>query len=120
MKKLVRYLRHLIFLLNINHMAKISIINRNLKRQETVLKYSKLRKKIIASINDLSLSEDERFEARLKLQSLPRDSSPVRLRNRCSLTGRPRGVYAKFGLGRSKLREIAMSGKIPGITKASW
>lgn len=101
-------------------MAKLSVINRNLKRQETVLKYSKLRKKIIASINDPLLSEDERFEARLKLQSLPRDSSPVRLRNRCSLTGRPRGVYAKFGLGRSKLREIAMSGKIPGITKASW
>jgi len=101
-------------------MAKISIINRNLKRQETVLKFSKIRKKLITNINDSSLSEEERFESRLKLQSLPRNSSPVRLRNRCSLTGRPRGVYAKFGLGRSKLRDIAMSGKIPGITKASW
>ncbi|MDC8444798.1 MAG: 30S ribosomal protein S14 [Nitrosomonas sp.] len=101
-------------------MAKLSIINRNLKRQETVLKFSKIRKELLAIINDLSLSEDERFEARLKLQGLPRNSSPVRLRNRCALTGRPRGVYAKFGLGRSKLRDIAMSGKIPGITKASW
>lgn len=101
-------------------MAKLSIINRNLKRQETVLKFSKIRKRLLEIINDFSLSEDERFEARLKLQSLPRNSSPVRLRNRCTLTGRPRGVYAKFGLGRSKLRDIAMSGKIPGITKASW
>ncbi|MEK7302419.1 MAG: 30S ribosomal protein S14, partial [Pseudomonadota bacterium] len=64
--------------------------------------------------------EDDRFDARIKLQKLPRDSSPVRLRNRCTLTGRPRGVYSKFGLGRSKLRDIAMSGKIPGIIKASW
>lgn len=101
-------------------MAKLSIINRNLKRQETVLKFSKIRKRLLEIINDFSLTEDERFEARLKLQSLPRNSSPVRLRNRCALTGRPRGVYAKFGLGRSKLRDIAMSGKIPGITKASW
>ena len=71
-------------------------------------------------MNDLTLTEDERHIARIKLQKLPRDSSPVRLRNRCSLTGRPRGVYSKFGLGRSKLRDIAMSGKIPGIIKASW
>lgn len=101
-------------------MAKISIINRNLKRQLIVSKYSAVRKKLISIINDLSLSDDERFEARLKLQNLPRNASPVRLRNRCSITGRPRGVYTKFGLGRSKLRDIAMSGKIPGITKASW
>ncbi|MBX3628649.1 MAG: 30S ribosomal protein S14 [Nitrosomonas sp.] len=101
-------------------MAKISIINRNLKRQLIVSKYSAVRKKLILIINDLSLSDDERFEARLKLQNLPRNASPVRLRNRCSITGRPRGVYTKFGLGRSKLRDIAMSGKIPGITKASW
>lgn len=101
-------------------MAKISIINRNLKRQITVSKYSELRKKLISIINNLSVSEEERFEARLKLQGLPRNASPVRLRNRCSITGRPRGVYTKFGLGRSKLRDIAMSGKIPGITKASW
>ena len=71
-------------------------------------------------MNDLTLTEDERHIARIKLQKLPRDSSPVRLRNRCSLTGRPRGVYSKFGLGRSKLRDIAMSGKIPGTIKASW
>ncbi|MCC6922667.1 MAG: 30S ribosomal protein S14 [Nitrosomonas sp.] len=101
-------------------MAKLSIINRNLKRQKTVLKYSNTRKKLLAIINDYSLLEEDRFEARLKLQALPRNSSPVRLRNRCTLTGRSRGVYAKFGLGRIKLREIAMSGKIPGITKASW
>lgn len=101
-------------------MAKLSIINRNLKRQEIVLKYSNARKKLLSTINDYSLSEEDRFEARLKLQALPRNSSPVRLRNRCTLTGRSRGVYAKFGLGRIKLREIAMSGKIPGITKASW
>jgi small subunit ribosomal protein S14 len=66
------------------------------------------------------LSPEDRYEARLKLQKLPRDSSPVRLRNRCALTGRPRGVYSKFGLGRSKLRDIAMRGEIPGIIKASW
>jgi len=101
-------------------MAKLSIINRNLKRDKTVLKYSNTRKKLLAIINDYSLLEEDRFEARLKLQALPRNSSPVRLRNRCTLTGRSRGVYAKFGLGRIKLREIAMSGKIPGITKASW
>lgn len=101
-------------------MAKLSIINRNLKRQKTVLKFSEIRKKLIAIINDLSLPESERFEARLKLQDLPRNSSPVRIRNRCTLTGRSRGVYSKFGLGRCKLRDIAMSGKIPGMTKASW
>lgn len=101
-------------------MAKLSIINRNLKRQETVLKFANVRKKLFLIINNYSLSEEERIDARMRLQSLPRDSSPVRLRNRCALTGRSRGVYAKFGLGRIKLREIAMSGKIPGITKASW
>ncbi len=67
-----------------------------------------------------SLSDEERFEARLKFQALPRNSSPVRLRNRCKLTGRPRGVYRKFGLGRSKLRDFAMRGEVPGMTKASW
>lgn len=101
-------------------MAKLSIINRNLKRQEAVLKFANVRKKLFLIINNYSLSEEERIDARMRLQSLPRDSSPVRLRNRCALTGRSRGVYAKFGLGRIKLREIAMSGKIPGITKASW
>jgi small subunit ribosomal protein S14 len=75
---------------------------------------------LMALINDQKLSQEDRYEARLKLQKLPRDASPVRLRNRCALTGRPRGVYSKFGLGRSKLRDIAMRGEIPGVIKASW
>ena len=101
-------------------MAKISIINRNIKRLKLVHKYAEKRSNLNNIMNDLTLTEDERHIARIKLQKLPRDTSPVRLRNRCSLTGRPRGVYSKFGLGRSKLRDIAMSGKIPGIIKASW
>jgi len=101
-------------------MAKLALINRNLKRQKIVQKYSKLRQSLNGIIKNNKISEDERLSARLKLQNLPKDSSPVRLRNRCTLTGRPRGVYSKFGLGRNKLREIAMSGKIPGIIKASW
>lgn len=101
-------------------MAKLSVINRNLKRQKLVRKYAEQRSNLNKIMNDLTQSENDRFNARIKLQKLPRDSSPVRLRNRCTLTGRPRGVYSKFGLGRSKLRDIAMSGKIPGIIKASW
>lgn len=101
-------------------MAKLAVINRNIKRNKIVQKYAEQRINLKKVINDSTLSETERNEARLILQRLPRDSSPVRLRNRCALTGRPRGVYSKFGLGRSKLREIAMSGKIPGIIKASW
>lgn len=101
-------------------MAKLATINRNIKRQKIVLKYEEQRATLNRMINNLTLSEEERFNARIKLQKLPRDSSPVRLRNRCTLTGRPRGIYSKFGLGRSKLRDIAMSGKIPGIIKASW
>lgn len=101
-------------------MAKLALVNRNLRRQKIVEKYSKLRKQLNSIIKNIKTNDDDRLSARLKLQSLPRDSSPVRLRNRCALTGRPRGVYSKFGLGRNKLREIAMSGKIPGIIKASW
>ncbi|MBS0586716.1 30S ribosomal protein S14 [Nitrosomonas sp.] len=101
-------------------MAKIAIINRNDKRQKIVDKFASKRKKLYEQINNFSLSDDERLAARQELQKLPRDSSPVRLRNRCSLTGRPRGIYSKFGLGRNKLRDMAMSGKIPGIIKASW
>lgn len=101
-------------------MAKIAIINRNDKRQKIVNKFASKRKKLYEQINNFSLNDDERLLARLELQKLPRDSSPVRLRNRCSLTGRPRGVYSKFGLGRNKLRDMAMSGKIPGLIKASW
>ena len=101
-------------------MAKLSIINRNLKRIKTVQKFADKSLSLFKIINDTKLNDEDRFKAREILQNLPRDSSPVRLRNRCSLTGRPRGVYSKFGLGRNKLREIAMSGKIPGIIKASW
>jgi small subunit ribosomal protein S14 len=101
-------------------MAKLALINRNEKRRETVKKYAAKRADLVAVINDVSRSEEERFEARLKFQALPRNSSPVRLRNRCKLTGRPRGVYRKFGLGRSKLRDFVMRGEVPGMTKASW
>jgi len=101
-------------------MAKLALINRDEKRRKMVEKYAKKRAELVAIVNDASRSDEERFEARLKFQALPRDSSPVRLRNRCTLTGRPRGVYRKFGLGRSKLREFAMRGEVPGMTKASW
>ena len=101
-------------------MAKLALINRNEKRRETVKKYAAKRADLVAVINDVSRSEEERFEARLKFQALPRNSSPVRLRNRCKLTGRPRGVYRKFGLGRCKLRDFVMRGEVPGMTKASW
>ena len=101
-------------------MAKISVINRDLKRRETVEKFAAKRAELKAIIGNSKLSEEERSEARLKLQTLPRNSSPVRLRNRCSLTGRPRGVFSKFGLGRIKLREYVMRGEVPGVVKASW
>ncbi len=101
-------------------MAKIAVTNRDLKRREVVKKYAPRRAELFAIISDANSSDEDRHSARIKLQMLPRNSSPVRLRNRCSLTGRPRGVYSKFGLGRSKLRDIAMSGQIPGIIKASW
>jgi small subunit ribosomal protein S14 len=101
-------------------MAKVAVINREQKRRETVKKFAAKRGALLAIITNVSLSEEERFAARQKLQALPRDSSPVRLRNRCALTGRPRGVFSKFGLGRTKLREYAMRGEIPGVVKASW
>jgi small subunit ribosomal protein S14 len=101
-------------------MAKLALINRDEKRREMVKKYGAKRAELVAVINDVSRSDEERFEARLKFQALPRNSSPVRLRNRCKLTGRPRGVYRKFGLGRSKLRDFVMRGEVPGMTKASW
>jgi small subunit ribosomal protein S14 len=100
--------------------AKTSLIEREKKREMLVKKYAPKRAELNAIIDDQSKSEEERFQARLKLQQLPRNSSPTRLRNRCELTGRPRGTYRKFGLGRSKLREIAMRGEVPGMTKASW
>lgn len=101
-------------------MAKLSLINREKKRERLVEKFASKRSALIKTINDQSIDEADRYEARLKLQALPRNSSPTRLRNRCELTGRPRGTYKLFGLSRTKIREIAMRGEIPGITKASW
>lgn len=101
-------------------MAKTAVINRNDKRRKTVKKFEAKRSALLAIINDFKQPEEERMAARLQLQRLPRNASPTRVRNRCKLTGRPRGVYRKFGLGRNKLRDIAMRGEIPGMTKASW
>lgn len=101
-------------------MAKTCMTEREAKRRATVKKFAPKRAALMAVINDKNLSVEEQREARMKLQALPRNASPVRLRNRCALTGRPRGVYSKFGIGRSKLRELMMSGKVPGVTKASW
>ncbi len=101
-------------------MAKMALINREQKRREMVAKFAPKRAALQAVIENFKLSDEERAAARAKLQALPRDSSPVRLRNRCALTGRPRGTFRKFGLGRIKVREFAMRGEIPGIVKASW
>lgn len=101
-------------------MAKKSMVERELKRTKLVAKYAARRAELKAIIQSTSASDEEKFEAQLKLQSLPRDSSPVRQRNRCRVTGRPHGYYNKFGLGRNKLREAAMSGNVPGLTKSSW
>ena len=101
-------------------MAKLALINRNIKRQKTVAKFGARRAALIEIFTDVNRSDEERAQARAAFQQLPRDASPVRLRNRCNVTGRPRGVFKKFGLARSKLREFAMRGEIPGMTKASW
>ena len=101
-------------------MAKLAVINRDQKRRKTVAKFAARRLALVEIITDIKRSDEERAEARVKFQELPRDASPVRLRNRCRLTGRPRGVFKKFGLARSKLREFAMRGEIPGMIKASW
>jgi len=101
-------------------MAKLALINREDKRRRMVKKYAAKRAELQAIIADTGRSEEDRMTARLKLQTLPRNSSPTRLRNRCQLTGRPRGVFRKFGLCRNKIREIAMQGEIPGVVKASW
>jgi small subunit ribosomal protein S14 len=101
-------------------MAKVAVINREQKRREMVAKFAAKRALLKVTIQNTKLSEEERADARLKLQALPRNSSPVRLRNRCALTGRPRGTFKKFGLGRIKVREFAMRGEIPGVVKASW
>jgi len=101
-------------------MAKKSMINREAKREKTVAKYAALRAQLKATINSVTTSDEDRWAAMLKLQSLPRDASPVRLRNRCGLTGRPHGFFRKFGLSRNKLREAVMQGDVPGVVKASW
>jgi small subunit ribosomal protein S14 len=101
-------------------MAKLAVINRDKKRRETVNKFKGKRAALLETINNQKASDEDRDAARVKLQLLPRNASPVRLRNRCSITGRPRGVYRKFGLGRSKLRDFIMRGEVPGVIKASW
>ena len=101
-------------------MAKVALINRDAKRRKVVAKFAAKRAELMAVMNDSKRSEDERAEARLKFEALPRNASPTRLRNRCRLTGRPRGVYRKFGLARNKLREMVLRGEVPGMTKASW
>lgn len=101
-------------------MAKSSMIAREKKRSVLVAKYAEKRSALKAVISSEESSDEERWDAQVKLQKLPRDASPVRQRNRCQVTGRPHGVYRKFGLCRNKLREAAMRGDVPGLTKASW
>ena len=101
-------------------MTKKAMIERELKRIRMVEKYSAKRSSLKQIIRNVNSSDDERELAQKKLNKMPRDSSPSRLRKRCAITGRPHGVYRKFGLGRNKLRESAMRGEIPGLTKASW
>jgi len=101
-------------------MAKLALINRNEKRKKLVAKFAKKRDALQAIVDDPKASDETRYEARLKIQALPRNANKTRIRNRCALTGRPRGVYSKFGLGRNKLRDFAMKGEVPGIVKASW
>ena len=101
-------------------MAKLSLKNREAKREALVKKYEAKRKELKDIIGDSTRSMEERMDARARLQALPRNASPTRLRNRCALTGRPRGTFRKFGLARAKIREAAMRGDIPGVVKASW
>jgi small subunit ribosomal protein S14 len=101
-------------------MAKLAVKLRNEKRKKTVAKFKVKRAQLLEIIYDSRASDEAKEEARMKLQKLPRDASPVRIRNRCALTGRPRGVYRKFGLARNKLRDLALKGEVPGVIKASW
>lgn len=101
-------------------MAKLCMLNREIKRKRTVQKYAARRAELKAIIKSPKSTDEERMNAVSKLQAQPRDASPSRMRNRCRLTGRPHGFYRKFGLGRNKLRETAMRGDIPGLHKASW
>lgn len=101
-------------------MAKKALIERELKREKLVVKFAAKRAELKAIIDDAKRSDEERYQARLALQKLPRNANPTRQRNRCELTGRPRGTFRQFGLARAKVRELAMSGDIPGVIKASW
>ena len=101
-------------------MAKLSSVNKNERRKKLVQKYAAKYAKLKAIADDQSADETERLMARLKMAEIPRNANPTRLRNRCQLTGRPRGVFSKFGLARHKVRELAFKGEIPGLTKASW
>lgn len=101
-------------------MAKKSMILRDVKRKKLATRYAKKRAELKAAVVNLKLSDEERQKAVLDLQKMPRDSSKSRIRNRCGLTGRPRGYYRKFGLARNKLRELMMRGEVPGVVKASW
>ncbi len=101
-------------------MAKTSMINRDAKRAKLAKKFAAKRAALKKTVSSTTASYEEKMEAAVKLQKLPRDSSPSRHRNRCELSGRPRGVYRKFGLGRNKLREATMRGDVPGLRKASW
>lgn len=101
-------------------MAKMALIERELKRDRLVAKYAKKHAELKAISNDFKKSDEERAAARLELQKLPRNANPTRQRNRCAITGRPRGTFKQFGLARAKIREMAFAGNIPGITKASW
>ena len=101
-------------------MAKLSLIQREEKREKLVAKYAKKYAELKAVADDAKRSDEERYGARLELQKLPRNANPTRLRNRCGITGRPRGTFRMFGLARNKIRELAFKGDIPGVVKASW
>ena len=101
-------------------MAKLSLIQREKKREQLVAKCAKKHAELTAVANDAKKTDEERYAARLELQKLPRNAYPTRLRNRCEMTGRPRGTFRQFGLARNKIRELAFKGDIPGVVKASW
>jgi small subunit ribosomal protein S14 len=101
-------------------MAKLSMVQRDVKRKKLIERYAEKRKALKVIIHDVNASDSDKDKAQVKLNNLPRDSSPSRYRNRCQITGRPHGYYRKFGLCRNKLREAAMRGDVPGLVKASW